>query len=98
MPPPGTPSELSIVDTVRLPADLAAGHYILGWRWDCEETAQVTTFAGHHTAWCHIAWCHIAWHHIACHHCMVPLRCACMITNETAQVWSACADIEITAA
>ena len=30
-----------IVDTVAIPADLEAGDYVLGWRWDCEETTQV---------------------------------------------------------
>lgn len=28
----------SIVDTVLIPADLAPGQWVLGWRWDCEET------------------------------------------------------------
>ena len=32
---------LEIVDTLRLPEDLAAGDYVLGWRWDCEESTQV---------------------------------------------------------
>eukprot|EP00937_MAST-01D_sp_MAST-1D-sp2_P002610 g2610.t1 len=30
-----------IVDTVRIPAGLAPGDWVLGWRWDCEETSQV---------------------------------------------------------
>ena len=30
-----------IVDRVRVPAGLPPGEYVLGWRWDCEETAQV---------------------------------------------------------
>merc|ERR1712176_1206777 len=30
-----------IVDQVRIPAGLKPGEYVLGWRWDCEETAQV---------------------------------------------------------
>ena len=30
-----------IEDTVLIPTGLAAGDYVLGWRWDCEETAQV---------------------------------------------------------
>ena len=30
----------SIEDTVLIPADLAPGKWVLGWRWDCEETAQ----------------------------------------------------------
>merc|ERR1712046_10173 len=30
-----------ISDTVLIPADLPAGEYVLGWRWDCEETAQI---------------------------------------------------------
>eukprot|EP00947_MAST-08B_sp_MAST-8B-sp1_P004909 g4909.t1 len=29
-----------IADTVLVPKDLPAGHYVLSWRWDCEETAQ----------------------------------------------------------
>lgn len=30
-----------IQDTVIIPKDLAPGDYVLGWRWDCEETAQI---------------------------------------------------------
>ena len=30
-----------IVDTVIVPASTAPGEYVLGWRWDCEETTQV---------------------------------------------------------
>ena len=30
-----------IVDSVRIPAALPPGDYVLGWRWDCEETSQV---------------------------------------------------------
>lgn len=30
-----------IIDQVRVPADLTPGDYVLGWRWDCEETDQV---------------------------------------------------------
>ena len=30
-----------IYDTVLIPKDLAPGDYVLGWRWDSEETAQV---------------------------------------------------------
>lgn len=30
-----------IIDEVIIPADLPAGDYVLGWRWDCEETSQV---------------------------------------------------------
>lgn len=30
-----------IVDQVLIPADLEPGEYVLGWRWDCEESSQV---------------------------------------------------------
>jgi hypothetical protein len=30
-----------IADRVILPKSLPAGDYVLGWRWDCEETAQI---------------------------------------------------------
>merc|ERR1712061_256241 len=30
-----------ISDHVWIPQDLPAGEYVLGWRWDCEETAQI---------------------------------------------------------
>lgn len=30
-----------ISDHVLIPKDLPAGEYVLGWRWDCEETAQI---------------------------------------------------------
>ena len=32
---------LSEVRQVMIPADLAPGRYVVSWRWDCEETAQV---------------------------------------------------------
>ena len=32
---------VSVVDTIRIPAGLAAGAWVLGWRLDCEATAQV---------------------------------------------------------
>ena len=32
---------VAVVDTIRVPASLAAGKYVLGWRLDCEATAQV---------------------------------------------------------
>lgn len=33
--------EWSILDTVEVPADLEPGEYVLSWRWDCEQSAQV---------------------------------------------------------
>lgn len=30
-----------LVDRVAVPAALPPGDYVLGWRWDCEETAQI---------------------------------------------------------
>jgi len=32
---------LEVVDNIRIPKDLKPGHYVLQWRWDCEETDQV---------------------------------------------------------
>ena len=45
-PPPcdgceGSPHERAIRDVVKIPAHLKPGRYVLGWRWDCEATAQV---------------------------------------------------------
>jgi len=40
-PPTGVEPKFAIVDKLRIPAHLEKGHWILGWRWDCEETAQV---------------------------------------------------------
>ena len=37
----GPEPTLEIVDRVLIPADLPAGEYVLGWRWDCEESNQV---------------------------------------------------------
>jgi len=34
---------VTVVDRVVVPATLAAGAYVLQWRWDCEATAQVWT-------------------------------------------------------
>jgi len=35
------PYNVEIVDKVRVPKGLPAGDYVLGWRWDCEESNQV---------------------------------------------------------
>jgi len=35
------PTTVNIMDTVRVPAHLPPGEYVLGWRWDAELTAQV---------------------------------------------------------
>jgi hypothetical protein len=35
------PIDVSIVDVLQIPASLAAGEYVLGFRYDCEATAQV---------------------------------------------------------
>jgi hypothetical protein len=35
------PDNLEVVDSVRIPPHLAAGKYVLQWRWDCEESAQI---------------------------------------------------------
>ena len=31
----------AILDEVLIPPDLPPGDYVLGWRWDCEESTQV---------------------------------------------------------
>ena len=33
--------DLEIVDEVHVPEDVAPGRYVLGWRWDCEESNQI---------------------------------------------------------
>lgn len=35
------PDNLEIVDAVRVPSHLPAGEYVVGWRYDCEESAQI---------------------------------------------------------
>merc|ERR1711863_197297 len=35
------PYNLQIVDTLALPDSLPPGDYVLGWRWDCEESTQI---------------------------------------------------------
>jgi len=35
------PYDLTIVDKLQLPGDLLPGDYVLGWRWDCEESTQI---------------------------------------------------------
>merc|ERR1711973_211912 len=35
------PYDLLIVDILQIPASLAPGNYVLGWRWDCEESTQI---------------------------------------------------------
>eukprot|EP00041_Stephanoeca_diplocostata_P012272 m.205828 g.205828 ORF g.205828 m.205828 type:complete len:77 (+) comp18884_c0_seq1:1248-1478(+) len=33
--------DLEIVDNVLIPEGLEPGEYVLGWRWDCEESNQI---------------------------------------------------------
>lgn len=45
-PPPeggytGAPTSVNLLDRVQVPAGLAPGRYVLGWRWDCESTNEV---------------------------------------------------------
>ena len=35
------PTTLYVEDTIQIPEDIEAGEYVLGWRWDCEETTQI---------------------------------------------------------
>ena len=35
------PYDLLIVDTVQIPKNLTPGDYVVGFRWDCEESTQV---------------------------------------------------------
>lgn len=35
------PFRLAIVDQIIIPAYVPPGKYVLGFRWDCEETAQI---------------------------------------------------------
>ena len=35
------PYDLLIRDTLKIPNNLPPGDYVLGWRWDCEESTQV---------------------------------------------------------
>merc|ERR1711871_97191 len=35
------PDNLEVVDAVRIPSTLKAGKYVVQWRWDCEESAQI---------------------------------------------------------
>jgi len=37
----GNTHKIAIRDVVKVPAHLPPGEYVLGWRWDCEATAQV---------------------------------------------------------
>ena len=47
MPPGSKTIEIpAIVDTVRVPADLKPGRWVVGWRWDCEQTPQVWNSCG----------------------------------------------------
>ena len=34
-------SNLMIYFTIQIPASLTPGKYVLGWRWDCEESTQI---------------------------------------------------------
>ena len=43
--PPDYPDQhqgtFAIEDTLKVPADMAAGDIVLGWRWDAEMTSQI---------------------------------------------------------
>jgi len=47
-PAPGLSPErdFAIEDVVEVPSDIAAGKYVLGWRWDCEHSSQVWNSCG----------------------------------------------------
>lgn len=34
-------TSFAVEDTLTVPADIPAGEYVLGWRWDCEQTSQI---------------------------------------------------------
>lgn len=36
-----TNSRMVLVDYVKIPNDIPAGDYVLGWRWDCEQSNQI---------------------------------------------------------
>jgi hypothetical protein len=41
-PAPGhNPSSYALEDGLHVPVDIAAGEYVLGYRWDCEMTSQI---------------------------------------------------------
>ena len=41
---PGFPLFLfTVMDKVEVPAELSPGHYVLSFRWDCEQTPQIWT-------------------------------------------------------
>ena len=35
------PPHVQIIDWLRVPADTPPGEYVLGWRWDGEQSAQI---------------------------------------------------------
>ena len=35
------PSHVQIIDWLRVPAETPAGDYVLGWRWDGEQSSQI---------------------------------------------------------
>lgn len=37
----GDLATMEIVDKIHIPSDLPEGDWVLGWRWDCEESTQV---------------------------------------------------------
>lgn len=42
-PPTNIAPKFAIIDTLQIPTNLKPGNWVLGWRWDAEETAQVWT-------------------------------------------------------
>lgn len=58
--PPALPgiiegSTAGVLDVLKVPADLPAGEYVLGWRYDCEGTAQVWSNCADVTLEAHVA-------------------------------------------
>lgn len=41
IPSPAVGSRFSVEDILKVPADIPAGEYVVGYRWDCEATSQV---------------------------------------------------------
>ena len=73
--------DYAIEDELKVPADIPAGEYVLGYRWDCEQTtcAPRSASLGLYTL----------------PPCLPPLCLTLSLSRDRSQVWSSCADITI---
>ena len=83
-----------IVDWLKLPAGLAPGDYVLGWRWDwCGDATRSADFCPQFR---------LGWdrrpHSPRTVHGSLPTRISHLRSEQSAQIWASCSDVRIVTA